>query len=90
MYGRCMADFAFITHSKTFKKFDIILPNNNMANLIEVWKIFTKKKMGHSCIESTEKYFNMSGRIEKYVEDIISENQKNILRFKNELIEIIQ
>ncbi|MFW2611503.1 hypothetical protein [Aliarcobacter butzleri] len=89
MFGNCMADFAYITHAKYFNNSDFLLPNNDSANLIEVWKVFTRKKMGHTSIESTDIYFNIGKIVEDYVTEIIRKNQDELLKLKNKVIEVI-
>ena len=90
MFGRCMADFAYMNYSMDKTNQNIIHPNEESENSIEICIDYTKKKMGHGNSETTRKrYFHTGRAVENYVTEQIINNQSEFLRIKASVFEAI-
>lgn len=84
MFGTCMADKAFLTHARLSNLGVIELPDKTETNIIEAWKIITRRYMGHNSKDSTDIYFNISRQVEDYVANLIYKNE-DLLEIKNDI-----
>jgi integrase len=90
MYGRTMANYAYYMRSIMPKNGDMEAPDGKIVNIFDIWKVFTRKKMGHASAESTDIYFNQSRHIDNFAIELIKKNQKEIDKIKKNIIEAVE
>jgi integrase len=86
MFGSYMANIAYFIQSKSQNLGLVSLPDGRTTNILELWKNFTRKKMGHAFISSTEVYFSAERYIEDFAIEMVKENMKEYTAINNRLI----
>jgi len=74
MFGVFMANMAHYLEATLPKRGDIELPNKDIKNIVELFRVFTAKRMGHGHVASVDRYFRPDEIVDLYVRDIIAKN----------------
>ncbi len=85
MFGVFMANMAYCLESTLPKRGEIELPNKEIKNVVELFKVFTAKRMGHAHISSADRYFRPDEIVDLYVRDIIVKNIEIVNDFRGNI-----
>lgn len=85
MFGTFMANMAHYLEATMPKRGDVEMPNKDIKNIVELFRAFTAKKMGHKFVSSVDRYFRPDEIVDLYVRDIIVENIELVNEFRNNI-----
>lgn len=85
MFGAFMANMAYFLEATLPKRGDLELPNKEIKNVIELFRIFTAKRMGHGSVGSVDRYFRPDEVVDLYVRDIIVKNIELVNDFRGNI-----
>ena len=79
MYGQIMASIAYYLQANSVELTNLEMPDGRSTNIIELWKTFTRRKMGQSSPSSIDIYFNPESYVMDYALDLVKENMEGML-----------
>ncbi len=85
MFGVFMANMAYYLEATLPKRGEIELPNKDIKNVVELFKVFAAKRMGHSHVASVDRYFRPDEIVDLYVRDIIVKNIEMVNDFRGNI-----
>lgn len=86
LYGRSMADIAYYISSKVQNGGFLYGPNNEVLNIVEVWREATATFMGHKSMSAVDVYFNVSEYVKGFAMDLVKQNKKELEQMRSRMI----
>ena len=89
MYGSVMANTAYL-HQYLRKNKIIETPDGDYRDYVLLFKDFTRRKMGHTRIESTDRYFKTDNNVEEFILDQIDMNSDEVNKTLDSFNQVVE